>query len=153
MLRRKRWMIVLAFGLGTALGWASITIENADYRLTLREDGTAESLLHKASGQECLAAGVRVPAFTVAQDRPYNNELQLAFPAKRKVFPAKSVHRDGDLLVVKFELVDHVMTLRLKVADAYIGFQVEKIEGVTPLDEITFLQLFCLQLKKRIPNL
>ncbi len=126
---------------GAGLCFASIVIENAELRLVLGEDGTAESLVHKPSGQECLARGARVPIFTVTQDRPYNNELQLAYPAKRKVFAAKSVRRAGDRLIVAFELVDHVMTLRMNITDGYIGFSVEQIKGETPLDEITFLQL------------
>ncbi len=104
------------------------------------EDGIAESLVHKPSGQECLASGKKIAVFTVSQHRPYKNELQLAYPAKKKVFPAKSVH-EGDRLVATFELVDPVVTIRTKITDSYIGFSIEQVKGETPLDEITFLQL------------
>ena len=129
---------------------ASIVIENTEMRLVIGEGGTAESLLHKPSGQECLFPGVRIPVFTLTQDRPYQNEVQLGYSAKRKIFAANSVRRVNDQLLVKFELVDHVLTIRLKITEDYIGFSIEQVQanggpislnGQTSLDEITFLQL------------
>ena len=78
----------------TAPGAASqdaIVIENAEMRLLIGENAQALSLIHKDTGQECLAVGAGVPMFTVTQYRPYDNELQLAYPAKVTQFPGQSV--------------------------------------------------------------
>lgn len=99
----------------------AIVIENAENRLVLSPTGAAQSLIHKASGQECLAPGLNVPMFTVTQHRPYDNELQLAYPAKPKAFPAESVRRDGNRLIVQFSLFGYEASIQLRITDAYIG--------------------------------
>ena len=127
-----------------------ITIENTEMRLVIGSDGTARSLIHKASGQECLMKDVKVPVFTITQDRPYDNEIMLAYPAKSKTFAADTIYRLGDDLVIGFELIDYEATVRLKIMDDYIGFTLKKLEyhmadfGVkrkTHIDEFTLLQL------------
>ncbi len=127
-----------------------IIIENSDFRLILGKDGTAVSLVHKPSGQECLETSPDVPAFTVTQYRPYDNELQLSYPAKSKTFPAKSIARKGDSLLVEFDLISHIATIGLNITEDYIGFSLDKLDyrlenygtkRVTPVDELTFLQL------------
>lgn len=128
-----------------------VVLENAETKLVFGANGTAKSLLHKPTGQECLVPGTELRAFAVTQYRPYDNELQLAYPAKSKAFAAASVKRDGDLLLVAFELVDYLATIRLRITDAYIAFYLEKLEYTgsnrlrpkrkTPIDETVFLQL------------
>ena len=127
-----------------------ITIENAQLRLVIADDGTARSLIHKASGEECLIQGVRVPVFSITQDRPYDNEIMLAFPAKSKTFAADTVFREGEDLVIGFELTDYTATVGLKITDDYIGFEMKKLEyrmadfgvkRVTRIDEVILLQL------------
>ncbi|MCD6355324.1 MAG: hypothetical protein J7L95_07230 [Prolixibacteraceae bacterium] len=119
-------------------------------RLILNSNGTAQSLIHKASGQECLAKNIKTPVFAIIQNRPYDNENQLTFPAKRKVFAADSVYRLGNNLIVGFELTDYTATVGLKITDNYIGFKLKKLQykkaefGVkrkTRIDEFTLLQL------------
>ena len=119
-------------------------------RLVLGSDGRARSLLHKASGQECLATGEDVPFFAITQERPYDNEVQLAYPAKEKTFASNSISRDGNNLVIGFELTDYQATVGLNITDEYIAFKLEKLEyqmaefGVkrkTEIDEFTLLQL------------
>ena len=129
---------------------AEIVIENAEFRLTLTSDARARSLIHKASGQECLATS-NASAFTLTQYRPYNNELQLAYPAKSTAFAADSVRREGDLLIANFGIVDYEARIRLRVTDGYIAFTLEKLiykntpgyrkKPATPVDELCFLQL------------
>jgi hypothetical protein len=119
--------------------------------LVIAENGQAQSLIHKASGQECLAPGVKVPMFTATQYRPYDNELQLAYPAKVTSFPAEAVRRDGDNLVVAFRLVEYEATIGLRITENYIGFTLEKLEyrprtGLRPkrkdpIEETLFVQL------------
>jgi hypothetical protein len=89
--------------------------------------------------------------FSVTQHRPYDNELQLSFPAKPKTFPAEKIRREGDRLIVSFALVGYEATIRLRITEAFIGFTLEKLEykGYTSLrtkrkteiDETMFLQL------------
>ena len=128
-----------------------IVLENPDMTLVIGNDGRAQSLIHKATGQECLAQNATVPMFTVTQYRPYDNELQLAFPAKVTSFPAQSVQRQGDELIVSFALVGYEATIGLKITDNYIGFTLQKLEykgftslthkRKTPIEETLFLQL------------
>jgi len=72
------------------------------------------------------------PMFTVTQYRPYDNELQLAYPAKVKDFPAERVRREGDRLIVGFALVGYEAAIRLKITDAYIAFQLESLTYHSP---------------------
>src|SRR6267142_6869128 len=82
-----------------------IVLENKELLLVIAENGQAQSLVHKPSGQECLAVGMDVPMFTATQYRPYDNELQLVYPAKVTSFPAETVRRDGNKLIVDFALM------------------------------------------------
>jgi len=138
------------FGWAEQASSADIVLENPEFALVIGADATVKSLVHKPSGEECLLAGINVPAFAITQYRPYDNELQLSYPAKSKTFPAKSVLRKGDQLIVEFELVSHIATIGLKITDSYIGFSLEKldyriedygIKRVTAVDEFTILQL------------
>ena len=58
-----------------------IIIENAEFRLSIGKDARVMSLLHKPTGQECLQKGIHSPLCSLTQYRPYENELQLKFPA------------------------------------------------------------------------
>ena len=127
-----------------------VIIENAEMRLTLNSDGTANSLIHKASGQECLDVTKKMPVFSITQYRPYDNEIMLAYPAKEMKFAADSVYRVGNNLIVSFELTDYEATIALNITDNYIGFTLEKLDyhmadfGVkrkTNIDEFTLMQL------------
>lgn len=127
-----------------------ITIENAQFRLVIGNDGKAISLLYKPTKQECLETGVDAPVFTITQDRPYLNEMQLAYPAKPMTFPADSVYKSGDNLVVCFRQLHVTATIGLKITDEYVAFLLEKIDYSTPkmgdklhtpIDQFTLLQL------------
>jgi hypothetical protein len=129
----------------------AIVLENAEMRLVISPAGFAQSLIHKATGQECLEGNTGTPMFTVTQYRPYDNELQLAYPAKTKHFPVERVRRENDSLIVTFALVGYEAAIRLKITDAYIAFQLESLtyqssnalrpKLKTPIDETLFVQL------------
>jgi hypothetical protein len=129
----------------------SIVLENAEMRLEISPSGTARSLIHKASGQECLAQDVDVPMFTLTQDRPYDNELQLAYPAEVTHFSGTQVRRERESLLVEFNLVGYSASIAVKITDAYIAFRLEKLtyhgytslrsKRKTPVDETLFIQL------------
>ena len=129
---------------------SDINIENAEMRLVFGNDGTAKSLIHKASGQECLMKGLDLPAFSITQDMPYDNEIKLTYPAKSKTFGADSLYLEGDNLIVSFELTDYEAVVNLNITDDYIGFTLEgmryKMAAIgdkrkTRIDEFVFLQL------------
>jgi hypothetical protein len=132
-------------------GTAAIILENSEMKLEIDASGVAKSLIHKPTGQECLAVQQDVPMFTVTQYRPYDNELQLSYTAKPTHFPAEKVRRDGERLVVSFALVGYEATIRVKTTDSYISFHLERLDyrgytslrpkKQTPLDETVFVQL------------
>jgi hypothetical protein len=129
----------------------AVVLENAEMRLIIRPDGSAQSLVHKPTGQECVDTKAHVPMFTVTQYRPLDNELQLAYPAKITHFPAGRVRREDDKLIVDFARVGYEGTIGLTITDSYITFRLEELtyKGYTPirpkhafpLDETIFLQL------------
>jgi hypothetical protein len=120
-------------------------------RLEISAAGIARSLLHKPSGQECLAQDVDVPMFSVTQDRPYDNELQLAYPAEVTHFSGIHLRRQGNVLLVEFALVGYEALISVKITDAYIAFRLERLtykgytslraKRETPLDEALFVQI------------
>lgn len=100
----------------------SIIIENKELCLTLGEDCIAKSLVCKATGEECLMQGENMALFSLTEDRPYNNEIKLAHPNKRTTFQANRVRREGNKLIVGFELVTFEAVVEVKEADKYISF-------------------------------
>jgi hypothetical protein len=130
-------------------------LENAEMRLVISSSGSARSLIHKPTGQECLVKGTDVSMFNVTQYRPYDNELQLAYPAKPTHFPAEKVRKEGDRLIVDFALCGFEALISLKITDDYIAFRLEDLasKGHTypnhideatrydHVDEAVFLQL------------
>ena len=129
----------------------AIVLENAEMRLLIGPNATARSLIHKPTGQECLATNTSATMFNLTQYRPYDNELQLAYPAKTTHFPADHVRRDGDRLIVNFTLVGYEAVIGVKITDAYVAFRLEGLtfNGYTPIrpkrphpiDETVFVQL------------
>lgn len=138
-------------GTETGIEAGNIVLENAEIRLEISPAGVARRLVHKASGQECLAQNVDVPMFSLTQYRPYDNELQLAYPAEVTHFPAAQLKRQGDELIAEFALVGYVASIGVKITDAYIAFRLEKLtyqgytslrtKRKTPIDETLFVQL------------
>ena len=99
-----------------------IIIENEKFILTLSSDCCAESLVLKETGRECLATDEKLPFFSLTEDRPYNNEIKLAHPNKRTTFNANKVRRQGNFLIVGFELVTFEAIVEVKEADKYVSF-------------------------------
>ncbi len=143
-------LCVLLFPLLAQAGGADVVIENAAVRLVIGADGAARSLIHKSTGEECLAAEMRTPICAITQYRPYDNENFLIYPAKPRVFPACWVERRGDRLYVGFEDTYDIAVIRLDIEDDYIGFSLERVDyrieayGVkrqTEIDEFALLRL------------
>lgn len=143
-------LCVLLFPLLAQAGGADVVIENAAVRLVIGADGAARSLIHKSTGEECLAAEMRTPICAITQYRPYDNENFLIYPAKPRVFPACRVERRGDRLYVGFEDTYDTAVIRLDIEDDYIGFSLERVDyrieayGIkrqTEIDEFALLRL------------
>ena len=62
-------------------------------QLVLGGDARAKSLVVKATGEELLDVTEDIPAFAVVQDRPFNNEIKLAYPNARTTYPANRLRR------------------------------------------------------------
>ena len=100
-----------------------VVIENARFRLVAGADARVKSLVLKATGEECVPGDEGIPLFSVTQDRPFNNEIKLIHSHKRTTYPANALRREGDRLVVGFEIAPYEAAVDLKVADAYVEFR------------------------------
>jgi len=93
-----------------------VIIENDQIKLIITKDGTAKSLLFKPTNEECLKQGEKIPISTITQDRPYHNEIKLAYPTKETTFKANSVRREGNKLIVGFELIPWEAVIDIKIS-------------------------------------
>jgi hypothetical protein len=127
-----------------------IIIENDHLKLVISTDGYAKSLVCKAAGTECLVQGKNVALSTIIEPRPYQNEVKLAYPNKKTTFKSKSVRREGDKLIIGYDLIPWEATVAVKIAPDYLAFTIESFNltedyGITmtepPISEMWFLRL------------
>lgn len=111
----------------------NIVIENKHFRLIVGGDCCPKSLIHKASGQECLDVSEDIPLFSVTQPRPFNNEVKLTHPNKRTTFGANRVRREGNRLTVGFEIIPYEAVVEVKETPAYVSFRLAEFV-VKPTD-------------------
>ena len=100
-----------------------IIIENDYLRLVIGKNAVAESLIFKPTGEECLDKDELLPAFSLTEDRPYNNEIKLAHPNKRTLFNANRVRLEGNKLIIGFELVLFEAMIEVTEAPSYVTFK------------------------------
>ena len=157
MIKIKNILFLLLFS-SSLFGQNDITIENIEMRLVISENGFAKSLLHKESGQECLAFKDSVSVFTVQQFNRLPSQEMLVHPAEPKFLPATKVQMVDDKLKINFKYLSYEVTLGLNITDSYIGFVVDNVafaatqgsdytyneqlssRKIPPLDEIVFLR-------------
>ena len=121
---------VIASAVLAALSCAAngaVVFENARMKLVVGDDARVESLVVKATGEEMVAEGERLPLMTAEQDRPYHNEVKLIHPNKRVVYPAKAVRREGDVLTVDFDCEPFSTEFSVKLTDDYLSFTFRRI--------------------------
>lgn len=99
-----------------------IIIKNQRFTLSIDETCRAQSLILNKTGKECLFKGETLSLFSLTQERPYSNELKLSHPNRRTTFQANSVVREGDRLIVGFELLTLKAVIEIKEADNYVSF-------------------------------
>ncbi len=133
-----------------------IIFENKSFKLTLSEDARAVSLINKKSGEELIPEGADVPFLSATQDRPYNNEIKLAYMNKRTTFGASRARLEDGKLIVKFGLYPFEAVIGVTVKDSYIAFTLEKFladikDYPQPMDfpPVTELSLIELPVDKR----
>ncbi|MBO5039938.1 MAG: hypothetical protein J6D09_02440 [Clostridia bacterium] len=134
----------------------SIIIENTHLKLTLGLDGKAYSLICKDSGKECIDQNEIMPAFSVTEDRPVNNELKLSHPNKKMTFESKSAKIEGNALIIGFELVRFFAKIEVEERDEYVTFKLVDFpfarEGIGNIDmdvpPVASMRLLQLPIKK-----
>ena len=100
-----------------------VIIENARFRLTIGADAITKSLVAKSTGEELLDLRDPTPFFSVTQERPFNNEIKLVHPHTRTTYPANRLRRDGDRLVIGFEIAPYEAVVTVKTTDDYAMFE------------------------------
>src|SRR5665648_127645 len=127
-----------------------VVIENDQMKLIITSDGIAKSLVFKPTNTECLIEGKRVPVSTITEPRPYQNEVKLAYPNKKTTFKSNSVRKEGNKLIIGYELIPWEATVSVKIAPDYLAFTIEAFNltedyGILmtepPISEMWFLQL------------
>ena len=130
----KKTMLALAMAAETLAAIGDVTFENRAFRLVIGDDASAKSLVVKATGEEALDAREGMPMFSTTQDRPFNNEIKLAWPNKRTTYPANRVRREGDRLFVGFEIAPYEAIVSVKSGDGYLAFTLEGFNCVRELE-------------------
>ncbi len=117
--------IIVSCNPGKKSSGNDVIIENEEFRLAISPEGYAKSLLYKTGNEELLIQGQQVPVCTITQERPYQNEVKLAYPTKETTFRANSAREEGDKLIIGFELIPWEAVIGLKITPSYIGFTIE----------------------------
>jgi len=128
-----------------------IILENDQFKLVIGIDGISKSLVYKPGNIECLVEGKKVPISTITEPRPYQNEVKLAYPNRQTTFKSNSVRKEGDKLIIGYELIPWEATVSVKISPDYIGFTIEGFNltvenyGITmtepPISDMCFLRL------------
>ena len=113
---------------------SDIVLENDAFKLVVGNDARAKSLVVKATGEETLDNGEGLPLFSVTQERPFNNEIKLMWPHKRTTYPANRLRREGDRLVVGFEIAPYEAVVGVKTGGGYVAFELEGFNCVRELE-------------------
>ena len=138
---------------GSAMG--DVVVENARCRLVLAEEGYAKSLVVKATGEEMIEPGARVPFSTITQNRAYDNEFKLMYAAKPWTLPAERIVRAGDELKIRYRDEFFTAVVKLEITENYIGFRLVRFDyelessGYKRKTEIDSCALVQLPVKRR----
>ena len=137
-----RFGILLAMtGVFGLRSFGDVVVGNSRFTLTLGDDAVPKSLIVKATGEEMLASARGRSAFSVTQERPFNNEVKLSYPNARTVYRADSVQREGSVLRVGFEQVRYEALIRVRETDDYVSFTLEGFDRAR--DAYANLKLDC----------
>ena len=70
---------------------ADVEISNAHLALALGDDARVRSLVDRATGEELLDGSDPLSFVTITLERPFNNEMKLAYPNQRTTCRANRV--------------------------------------------------------------
>ena len=101
----------------------SIVLETSAVRLVVGTNACPQSLVVKANGEECLDVHEEIPLFSVTQDRPFNNEIKLTYPNAQTTYSANRLRREGDELIVGFELAPYEARVKVREEKGYLLFE------------------------------
>lgn len=127
-----------------------VVIENKQMRLVIAGDGMVKSLIYKPTRTECLIKNTNVPLSVIIEPRPYQNEVKLAYLTKKTKFKSNVVRKQGNKLIIGYELIPWQVIVNIKITNHYIAFTIEAFElteeyGIAmnepPISGIWFLQL------------
>ncbi|HQG77251.1 MAG TPA: hypothetical protein PLS58_07165 [Bacteroidales bacterium] len=144
------FILVTACPQKNAVSDGDIIIENDQVRLVISADGIAKSLVYRPGNTECLIQGVKIPFSTITEPRPYQNEVKLAYPNKKTTFKSNRVRKEGDKLIIGYELIPWEATVSFRMTADYIAFTLKEFNltepyGITmtepPISEMWFLRL------------
>ncbi len=105
---------------------SDIILENKKLRLILNENSFVKSLINKSCGEELIPIGYNCPFFSATQDRPFNNEIKLAYMNKKTTFMSSSARLEAGKLIVKFGLYPFEAQIGVDIKDEYMVFTLEK---------------------------
>ena len=105
--------------------FADVKLETQVFCLTVGDDAKVKSLVIKANGREMVDTRDGVALFAVAQERPYNNEIKLAHPNKRTVYPANSLRLENGRLRVGFKTVPYGAYVSVRRGRGYLAFTLD----------------------------
>jgi hypothetical protein len=114
-----------------------IIIENDQVKLVISKGGYAKSLLYKPANEECLTLGKKIPISTITEDRPFQHNLLLTYSTQETTFKANSVRREGDKLIIGFDLITWEAVIKLTISSQYIGFTLESLKDINRGTDIT----------------
>ncbi len=100
-----------------------IILENRHFRLTVGADCRVRSLVCTGTGEECVCPDEDIALFSVTQERPYNNEVKLAYPNRRTTYEGNSLRREGNSLIVGFEIAPYEARIEICEESDYISFR------------------------------
>ena len=102
-----------------------VVLENSRFRLVVGSDAVPKSLVVKATGAECLVRDELSPMFSVTQERPFNNEIKLIYPHKRTTYRANSLRREGNRLIVGFEIAPYGAEVEVDERPEYVALRLK----------------------------
>ncbi len=106
-----------------------MVIENEQMRLVIAPDGTAKSLFHRPTNEECLMQNAKTPVFSMVVDidySPYDDVFKSnVIPMGEREFTPDSVYREGDQLIAHFDIIEVDAVIGLDIQPQYIQFEVE----------------------------
>jgi hypothetical protein len=113
---------------------SDIVIETAKMKFVIGTNAVPKSLVVKATGEEMLDTREGISLFSVTQMRPFNNEIKLIHPNKEMTFQANRLRREGNKLIVGFNIVPYEAVVDFNAKGGYAVFSLNKFNCLHDLE-------------------